>query len=194
MKQTSLKKNFLMNALLTMSTFIFPLITFPYVSRILGPAGTGKVNFATSLITYFSMFAQLGIPTYGIRACAQVRDDREELTRTTHELLLITIVMSIISYIALIIALIFIPRLQADRDMYIIVSFTIILTSIGMEWLYKGLEQYTYITFRSILFKFVALIAMFLLINSKDDYVIYAGISIFAASASSVLNFINIHK
>ena len=75
-----------MNVILTMSSFIFPLITFPYVSRILLPEGTGKVSFATSLISYFSMFAQLGIPTYGIRACAKVRDDKEELTRTTQAL------------------------------------------------------------------------------------------------------------
>ena len=66
-KNKSLKMNFVMNVILTMSSFIFPLITFPYVSRILLPTGTGKVSFATSVVTYFSMFAQLGIPTYGIR-------------------------------------------------------------------------------------------------------------------------------
>ena len=77
MKQKSLKLNFIMNAILTMSQFIFPLITFPYVSRILLPEGTGKVSFATSMISYFAMFAQLGIPTYGIRACAKVRDNKE---------------------------------------------------------------------------------------------------------------------
>lgn len=192
-KQPSIKKNFIMNALLTMSSFIFPLITFPYISRILLPEGTGKVSFATSLINYFSMIAQLGIPTYGIRACAQVRDDKEELSRTVHELLFINLVMTVISYIALAMCLLFAPRLQEDRNLYIIVSFTIILTSIGMEWLYKGLEQYTYITKRSILFKFIALIAMFLLIHKKSDYVIYGGISIFAASASNVMNFINAH-
>lgn len=71
-----------------MSAFIFPLITFPYVSRILLPVGTGKVSFATSLVSYFNMFAQLGIPTYGIRRCATVRDDREKLTRTAHELVI----------------------------------------------------------------------------------------------------------
>ena len=71
-KQKSLKINFIMNAILTMSSFIFPLITFPYVSRVLLPVGTGKVSFATSLISYFSMFAQLGIPTYGIRALSLI--------------------------------------------------------------------------------------------------------------------------
>ena len=95
-KNKSIKLNFIMNVILTMSSFIFPLITFPYVSRILLPEGTGKVSFATSLISYFSMFAQLGIPTYGIRACAKVRDDKEELTRTTQELVIINFVMSVI--------------------------------------------------------------------------------------------------
>ncbi len=80
-KQKSIKMNFVMNVVLTMSSFIFPLITFPYVSRILLPVGTGKVAFATSIISYFSMFAQMGIPTYGIRACAKVRDDKEKLTK-----------------------------------------------------------------------------------------------------------------
>ncbi len=193
-EQKSLKLNFIMNAILTMSSFIFPLITFPYVSRVLLPVGTGKVSFATSLISYFSIFAQLGIPTYGIRACAQVRDNREELTRTAHELLFINLIMSAFTYVALFFALAFVPRLQDDRTLYIVVSFTIILTSIGMEWLYKALEEYVYITVRSIIFKAIALVAMFLLIHSESDYVIYGGISIFAASASNVLNFINAHR
>lgn len=193
-KQKSLKINFIMNAILTMSSFIFPLITFPYVSRVLLPVGTGKVSFATSLISYFSMFAQLGIPTYGIRACAKVRDNREELTRTAHELLMINLVMDVISYLALGCALVFIPKLQEDRLLYIVVSSTILLTSIGMEWLYKALEQYTYITIRSIVFKFVALIAMFLLVHEQEDYIIYGGITILAASASNIFNLINVHK
>lgn len=193
-KQKSLKLNFIMNALLTMSSFIFPLITFPYVSRVLGPTGTGKVNFATSLITYFSMFAQLGIPTYGIRVCAQVRDDHEELTRTAQELLIINLVMTALSYIAFIIALFTVPKLASDKMLYVITSATILLTTIGMEWLYKALEQYTYITVRSIIFKFIGLIAMFMLVHTKSDYVIYGGITVFAASASFILNLLNAHK
>lgn len=190
MKQQSIKKNFVMNIILKMSSFIFPLITMPYVSRVLQPVGTGKVSFATSVISYFSMFAQLGIPTYGIRACAEVRDNKEELTRTAQELLIINLIMCIFSYTALAIALIFVPRFREDRALYVIMSSTILLTSIGMEWLYQAMEQYTYIAIRSIIFKFIALIAMFLLIHQKSDYVIYGALSIFAASASNVFNFI----
>lgn len=194
MRKMSVKRNFIMNIILTMSNFIFPLITFPYISRVLLPDGTGRVSFATSLISYFTMFAQLGIPTYGIRACAKVRDDRRELTRTAQELLIINIVMTVISYIILFTVLFSIPRLREDRTLYLVVSLTISLTSVGMEWLYKALEHYTYITIRSVIFKFIALIAMFALVHAKSDYVIYGGITIFAASASNVLNFINVHK
>lgn len=192
--KSSLKLNFIMNAILTMSSIVFPLITFPYVSRILLPVGTGKVSFATSLVSYFALFAQLGIPTYGIRACAVVRDDKEKLTRTVHELFIINLIMSVIAYAALFFALVFIPRLHEERSLYIIISLTILFNAIGMEWLYKGLEQYTYITVRSIIFKVIALIGMFLLVHEQSDYVIYGAISIFAASASNIFNFVHVRK
>ncbi|MBA4699324.1 MAG: flippase [Ruminococcus sp.] len=193
-KQKSLKLNFIMNAILTMSAFVFPLITFPYVSRILLPAGTGRVSFATAVISYFALFAQLGIPTYGIRVCAQVRDNREKLTKVVQEIFIINIVMSIFTYIFFATALFTVPRLQQDRALFAIASLVIFLNVIGFEWLYKALEQYTYITIRSIIFKFIALLAMFALVHKQNDYVIYGAISIFAASASNILNFINIHK
>ena len=87
-QQHSVKYNFIMNFILTASNFIFPLITFPYVSRILLASGNGKVNFAASVANYFMMVASLGIPTYGIRACAKVRDDKEALSKTAQEILM----------------------------------------------------------------------------------------------------------
>lgn len=194
MKGKSLKLNFVMNAILTMSSIIFPLITFRYVSNILLPDGTGKVSFAISLITYFNMFAQLGIPIYGIRICAMVRDDREQLTRTAHELLAINLVVGALSYVALALAIIFVPRLREDRALYIVVSSMILLSAIGMEWLYKALEQYTYIAVRSIVFKIIAMVGMFLLIHQKSDYVVYGGITVFASSAANIINLISCAK
>ena len=190
----SIKVNAVMNALLTVSTVVFQLITFPYISRVLLPAGTGKVAFATSLISYFTMFAQLGIPIYGIRACAKVRDDRQQLTQTAQELLIINVVMSLFAYIALAVCLLFIPKLREERLLYLVMSATILLTSIGMEWLYKALEQYTYITVRSVTFKFIGLLFTLLLVRSESDYVIYGGVSIFALSASYLMNLVHARK
>ena len=193
-KQPSLRRNFLMNTILRAANVIFPLITILYVSRILLPAGLGRVSFATSFIAYFNMAAQLGIPTYGIRACAKVRDDKEELSRVTLELLLLNLIGTVISYAAITLCLLFIPRVRADKILFIILSLTIILNAIGMEWLYQGLEQYTYITIRSLIFKTVALAAVFLLVKEQKDVLIYAGISIFASSASNILNFLHAQK
>ena len=183
-----------MNALLTVSSIIFPIITFPYISRVLQPEGMGRVSFALSIVSYFTMISQLGIPTYGIRAVARVRDNREELTRVTHELLFINLIMSLISYGVLFILLFTVPRLSEDRLLILLVSASIILDAIGTEWLYKGLEQYTYITVRSITFKIISVIAMFLLVHEKGDYVIYGAISVFAASAANIINLLNIGK
>lgn len=194
MKQKSIKLNFIMNVLLTVSSFIFPIITFPYVSRILEPAGLGKVTVATSFISYFVMVSQFGIPTYGIRACAKVRDDRIALTKTVHELLAINCIMSIIAYAAFFVMLAFVPQLRQEKALYCIVSLSVLFNTLGMEWLYKALEHYTYITIRSVVFKLIAAFLMFGLIHNSDDYIIYGAISIFAASASNVMNFVHAHK
>ena len=193
-KPVSVKKNFIMNAILTVSTFIFPLITFPYISRVLLSAGTGRVSFARSVIAYFGMIAALGIPTYGIRACAKVRDDKEKLSRTAQELLIINLIMSLVAYALLALAIIFVPKLQAERTLLVIVSATIIFTTIGMEWLFKAMEQYTYITVRSIIFNAVALVLMFLLVHTQSDYILYGAITIFASSLGNILNIIQARK
>lgn len=193
-KIKSVKFNFIMNSILTASAMIFPIITYPYVSRILQPEGIGTVSFANSVITYFSMFAQLGIPMYGIRACAKVRDDKEKLTRTVQEIMMINMITCLIVYIAFFGSLYFVPQFRQEKTLYLIMGSLILFNTIGVEWLYKGLEQYSYITVRSIVFKFIALLAMFLLVHEKEDYVIYGGITIFAAAGSNVLNFINLRK
>lgn len=99
MKIHSVKYNFIMNAILTVAGIIFPLITFPYISRVLLVEGSGKVAFATSVVTYFTMFASLGIPTYGVRACAIVRDNKEKLSKTVQELLIISGGTTLLTYI-----------------------------------------------------------------------------------------------
>lgn len=193
-EEKSIKLNFIMNAILTMSSFIVPLITFPYISRVLFPEGVGKYNFAVSLVAYFNMFAQLGIPTYGIKVCAKVRDNREALSRTVRELLFLNMILATVSYLVLIAAVVLVPRLRNEKALYLITGTTILFTSFGMEWLYQGLEEYSYITIRSVIFKGIAVIAMFLLVYEKTDYVKYAAIQAFATGASYILNFINSKK
>lgn len=194
MKAKSIKMNFFMNALLTMSSMIFPLITFPYISRALQPSGIGKVNFAISVVSYFTMFAQLGIPTYGIRACAQVRDNKKELSKVVQELLIISLIMCSLSYIVFFICLIIIPRFRQDALLFVITGSSVLLNTIGVEWLFKGLEQYSYITIRSLIFKVIGVVAMLMLVHKPSDYIIYGGITVIASYASFILNFLYLKK
>lgn len=190
----SIKFNFIMNFILTVSNFLFPLITFPYVSRVLLPEGTGKVAFALSIVSYFTLFASFGVATYGIRAIAQVRDDKDRLSKTMHELLFINIISMIIVYIALAIAILVVPKFAMEKELFWVTSLFILFTIIGIEWFYKGLEKYQYITIRTIIFKIASLFLVFLFVKEKSDYIIFAFISIFAIVGSSVLNLINSRK
>lgn len=193
-KIKSVKFNFLMNLILTGSNFLFPLLTFPYVSRILEPEGTGKVAFAISLVTYFVMLSSFGVATYGIRAVAQVRDDKEQLSKTTQEILFINLIMMGISYLLFFGLLSFSDKLEQERTLLNISSLLILFTIIGIEWFYKGVEQYQYITVRTILFRLIALISTFVFINTKEDYIIFAVISMIATVGSSILNIINVRR
>lgn len=193
-KKPSLKLNFLMNAVLTLSSFVFPLITFPYVSRVLLAEGNGKVQLAISVLSYFVLLSQLGIPTYGIRVCAAVRDDRRELTRTVQELMIVQMVTTAVSYAAFFAVLQSVAKFEAERNLYLIVSVGIFLGMLGMEWLFKAMEQYTYITLRSLAFKVVSVIAMFLLVHSPQDYEIYAAICVFASYGSNLMNLTQLRK
>ena len=190
----SIKFNFIMNFILTVSNFLFPLITFPYVSRVLLPEGTGKVAFALSIVSYFTIFASFGVATYGIRAVAQVRDDKERLSKTMHELLFINIISMTIVYVALAIAILVVPKFAMEKELFWVTSLFILFTIIGIEWLYKGLEKYQYITIRTIIFKIASLFLVFLFVKEKSDYIIFSFISIFAIVGSGVLNLINSRK
>lgn len=193
-KTPSLKKNFVMNALLSLSSFIFPLITYPYINRILGTLNKGKVITVTSVLSYFIMFSQLGIPSYGVKLCASVRDDKEKFSKAVHELLIINFLTSLIAYVVLFFVVLLVPDFRGEYKLFLVMCPNILLTAIGIEWMYRALEKYDYITIRSLIFKVIAVIAMYMLVHKRENYLIYGVITIFAASASSVLNFINARK
>ena len=189
-KQKSLKLNFIMNAVLTVFAIVFPLIIYPYISRVLLPEGVGKVALAISIISFFTIFSQLGIPVYGLRLTAQLRDDKENLTKAVQELLIINMITTFITYTALALAIFYIPQLKEEKCLYVVLSSSIILNTVGMEWLFKGLEEYTYITIRSLIFKVIGLFLIFLLVHSKNDYIIYGAITIVSGYLAFILNFI----
>lgn len=194
MNTHSIKFNFIMNAILTVSSVIFPMITFPYYSRILGAEGTGSIGFAISVVAYFTMIASLGVPTYGIRACAKVRDNKEKLSQTVQELLIINGITTALMYIAFFVSLSVVPKFGEQKEILIMVSVSIVLNTMGGQWLYSALEKYSYITLCTLVFKILGIVLMFAFIHKPEDYILYGGISAIASYGSGILNFINMRK
>ena len=190
----SIKENFVWNTLLKVSTIIFPLIVFPYISRTIGADGIGKVSFATSVVSYFSIIAQLGIPTYGIRSVAQVKDNQIELSKRIHEILVINLCTTILAYLLFAVSLLFVDKLRADSLLFIIISLELGFGTIGMIWLFSGLEQYAFITKRSLFFKLISLILVFLFVHEKEDYLVYATILVISNVGSNIINYFYARK
>lgn len=188
MQEKSIKKNSALNVIKTISSILFPLITFPYISRILMPENVGKVNFGTSYISYFSMIASLGITTYAIRECSSVREDKNLLGEKASEIFSINICTTAVSYILLAVSLCLFRGLDNYRILIVIQSTSILFTTLGADWLNSAMEDFEYITLRTIAFQIISLLLMFCLVKSSDDYLKYAAISVFSSSGANVVN------
>ena len=194
MKQKSLKKNMVMSVILTSANFIFPLITYSYVARVLHPAGTGRVTFVSSILSYFQYIAVLGIPAYGVREVAKVRDDKIKMSHLVQELLVLNVISTILSYVLLFAAVLLIPKLYSEKALFLVMGASIFLNTIGLEWVYQALEEYSYITIRSVILKLISVFLTFALIKTEKDVLYYGFLHIFTSSASYILNFVHIRK
>ncbi len=191
MKQKSIGKNYIYNLTLTALNLAFPLITASYLSYVLGAENIGKVNYATSIISWFIIMASFGIPRYGIRAIARSRDSKQNLSKTFWNLMIIQGVLSLISIAIYVFIILKVGQFESELQLHLLMVLMLLLNAFSLDWFYQGIEEYGYITMRSILFKIVSIILIFLLIKNKDDYILYALINIIGVSLNNVLNFIH---
>lgn len=188
MQQKSIKRNSIFSILKTGSSILFPLITFPYISRVLLTENVGKINFGLSIVSYFTLIASLGITTYAIRECSGVRDDKEKLSEIASQIFSINIITTIAAYILLAITLLFCRKLDSYRILIIIQSLTIIATTLGADWINSAMEDFKYITLRTVAFQFLSLILMFIFVHKPEDYIKYAVVSLVSSAGASVTN------
>ena len=194
MEKNTIKKNAFFNIIYNVVNIVFPLITFPYVSRVLMVSGLGKVTFFSSISNYAVMLASLGIATYGTRAISRVRDNEKDLSKTAYELLIINCLATIAVVALLLISSIFISKLFAEPVLLFINCMVVFATPFGMNWLFSGLEQYGYITKRTIAIKTISLLLVFMLVKKPDDYCIYAAILSFSTVGANIINFLYARK
>ena len=192
--QKSLAKNSIYNVIYTVANILFPFVTSMYVSRILLPVGVGKVASAQNIASYFVTIAALGLPSYGVREFAKVRENKYESNKLFTELLLLNIISTTLAVIGFF-GLVFINAgFHGELALYAACGVAVFFNYLNIDWMYKGLEEYGYITGRSLLIKGISLVALFLFVRTRQDYVVYALISSLATGGNYIFNVIHAKK
>lgn len=194
MKQKSLGLNAVLNGIKQCCSIIFPLITFPYISRVLGNDGYGKYSFSYSVTNYFILLAALGIYTYAIREGAKVRDDQKEVDKFCSQVFSINVCSAAISLLLLSIMVFCLPKFSGYKAYIFIQNTAIIMAVIGTDWVNGIFEDYFYITVRYIAVQCVCLIAMFVFVRKPEDIIPYCIISVLATNGGNLINVFYVRK
>lgn len=184
----SIKKNFFYSSILTTANYIVPLITYPYVSRVLGATNIGICNFVDSVINYFVIFSMLGISTIGIREVAACKGNKQQLSKTFSSLLSINILTTGALLITLIFATLLVPKFVDYKQMLFVGSFKLLFNCFLIEWFFRGLEDFKYITVRSIIVRLVYVVAVFVFVRDADDYLYYYILTTLVVIINAVIN------
>ena len=168
-----IKENFIFNTMSTFFIAFFPILTIPYVARVLGPDGFGKVSFASSIVNFFVILASLGIPAYGLREIARVRNEQKKLNEVYSELFLLNFISTIFFSVLYLILILFTNKLTSDLELFILMGFTLFLNIFQIYWLFQGLENYKFIAISNFFVYLISIVLIYLFVKSENDYILY---------------------
>lgn len=169
---SSLKKNLAYNVAYQILVIILPLITAPYVSRVLGADGLGTYSYIFSIVTYFGLFGMLGIANHGNRSVALVRDNRQKVSEAfsnTYIIQLCTTVIALLLYFLFIYC-----WFSGDKTIAYIESIIVLSYVLDITWFFFGLEQFAVTVTRNAIIKIATVVAIFIFVRSREDLWIYA--------------------
>lgn len=174
-----------------MRTFLnigFPLITFPYITRILSPYGLGIYDFNKSIVSYFILIAGLGISQYAVREGSKKKNNLLEFQKFCNQIFTINIISTIVAYLLMAIMLVTLKQGNDSNLLIIIFSIQLIFNLLSVEWLFLISEDFKYITIRSFIIQLLSLILLFTFVKNQNDYFNYAIITVFSMGISSLFN------
>ena len=189
-----IRKNYFYQITLNGINILYPLITFPYVARVLQPEGLGEAQFAFNLALYFSVIASFGIPYYGIKEIGRSRNDMLAMERTFTELLVITAFTSLLSLTLYIIALGYVPSLDIQQSFAVVCGALILFAPLNIDWFFSGLEEFKVITLRSVTIKLISLFLLYGFVKTEHDVLIYLAVLTFSYVGNYLLNLLLLRK
>lgn len=190
MNSKSIAKNSIYYLIYNVLNILFPFITGIYVARVLLPDGVGAVAYAQNIAQYFVILAFLGIPTYGLREIAKVKDDKEQLNRLYSELFIINFCSTIIFLSIYIGLILFVPKFSQNLSLYLIVGILIALNVFNISWLYEGLEEFKFESVRNIGFKAFSFVFLVVLVRGPEDVLWYAAVTVVGTAGNYIVNMV----
>lgn len=190
----SIKKNLAFNVLLNVSNVLFPLVTAPYVARVLHPEGVGLFNFANTFAGYFALVAALGIPTYGVREVAKCGDDEGQLNILVSEIFSINMLSTLVTSMIFVASISLIPQMRENLLFFLVAGIVVYSKPFSVEWYFQGRELFGFITMRSLIVRLVGILGLFIFVHDKDDLFIYLLLSVSSTILSQVWNYVMMVK
>lgn len=190
----SLTINAALSSLRTLTTIIFPLITYPYITRVLSVENIGRVNFGQSIVSYFVLLAGFGISTFAIRNGSQIRENNEQLNLFANRVFTINIITTIISCGLLVIVTILPTKVATYRTIILLQGLTVAISPLAVDWLYTIEEDFGYITLRSIVIQLLSVVLMFTFVKSENDVYLYVALTSMSTSLGNIFNFLHSKK
>lgn len=194
MSQPSIKKNFAYKSVLTLSTYLINFITFPYVARVLGVERIGLVNFVDNTVNYFLLFATMGVGLLGVREIAAVKEDKKRRDQVYSSMLALNLLFTLVSLGIYLLCISTIPKLCQYDELFYIGTAKILFTVFLVEWFFTGVENFRYITLRSILIKVLYIISVFLFVRDTSDYRLYFILTVGVVVLNALINQLYIRK
>lgn len=166
----SVKKNFIYNIIYQVVILIVPLITTPYLSRVLGSSGVGTYSYIYSIVTYFVLFGSLGVAMYGQREIAYLQDNVEKRSKVFIEIVLLRFITMCIS---LLIYFFVFGRVGDSALFYRLFMLEIVSNMFDISWFFQGMEDFKKTVIRNIIIKLIGIIGIFTLVKTSNDLWIY---------------------
>ena len=193
--KNNLLKNYIYNICIVFTSILFPVLFFPYSSRVLTPYYYGKYNFALSIINYFVIIANLGIPTYGIRELTKSKlEGKENFKKSFSEIFLISIFSSILSFILLILSLMYFDKLREEYLLLLIIGMTVLFSFSTLDYFFIATENHKRRTIRLLIVRTISLIFLFTIVKEPKDYLKFALIMTLPEVIAKMIDFITVRK
>mgnify|MGYP002416280946 FL=1 len=180
MEKKSIVKNYIYNLIYQMLTIVLPLVTTPYLSRVLGAGPIGIYGYTLSIVTYFILFGSLGIAMYGQREIAYVQEKKEEQSKTFWEIVIFRVITMTVALIIFYLTF----CLKGEYSLYYkILILELVANAIDISWYFQGVEDFGKTVVRNIIVKSLSLVCIFIFIKSPEDlwkyFLIYTVANVF---------------